>query len=391
MKEGNIDTAFQIWDKLITEIKQDGKKIWRPVTAKNLSAYHNCFVVNMLMHNGWIQYGVAVNLRFIESDFFHIFAMSVTDESYKANKIELQLLFLNQLLFVPNPQLDKLFDLLNKQTFSAKDVFFKILTQKIVEQIEQKIEVSKAKRKENKVKAKKAGQDLSELTTKDIARLKSNLGSDNPKYSSVADKLANEILQCSIDFFNFCHKNVNESSYIEVSMSLAKTAKAIAAGNLAKQRIEDTIVTLEEIKKNNLCFYCNRNIANANSSYLTSIYKETYRSPWYLKRREVRFETREVTTPRCEHCKKTHESSSEWLVALPIILFTIIGLLLGLNTWEEWFFILLVGVVIGIIISSKDQSIKASKANIKKKSAFSEYEPIRNLLNNGWTTIQPTA
>lgn len=33
--------AYQIWDKLMVETKEDGKRFWRSVTEKNSSAFHN--------------------------------------------------------------------------------------------------------------------------------------------------------------------------------------------------------------------------------------------------------------------------------------------------------------------------------------------------------------
>jgi hypothetical protein len=36
-------------------------------------------------------------------------------------------------------------------------------------------------------------------------------------------------------------------------------------------------------------------------------------------------------------------------------------------------------------------SNKAKKANIKKESAFTDFGQIKELLNSGWTTTEPTA
>lgn len=76
----------------------------------------------------------------------------------------------------------------------------KLLLEKPIIQIEQKIETAKNKRKRNKANGAIAGQELFELTSNDFIQLKSIIGSNDIRYTSIADKVANEMLQCSIDF-----------------------------------------------------------------------------------------------------------------------------------------------------------------------------------------------
>jgi hypothetical protein len=52
---------------------------------------------------------------------------------------------------------------------------------------------------------------------------------------------------------------------------------------------------------------------------------------------------------------------------------------------------LILGLILGGIIHIIASSNKAKKANVKKKSAYTEFEPIRKLLHSGWTTTKPTA
>lgn len=97
LKSGEIETAYEIWDKLIAKTDEDGKSYWKLVTEKNFSAYHNYSVLNFIMSNGNLHNAVAASLYFFESDLVQNFVSSVADETYKTNKKELQLLFLNQL------------------------------------------------------------------------------------------------------------------------------------------------------------------------------------------------------------------------------------------------------------------------------------------------------
>src|SRR5690606_20554449 len=86
----------------------------------------------------------------------------------------------------------------------------KYLLQKFTEEplhkIESQIETCKKKRKENKANAYEFGLKLYTNTKDDLILLKSILGTSDLKYKVLADQLANEILQCGIDYFNECQE-----------------------------------------------------------------------------------------------------------------------------------------------------------------------------------------
>lgn len=255
LKQGNINDALQIWEKLIIDTKEDGSRVWKSVTSKNCSAYHNYFVAAFLSNaNANTATAIMANLRFLESDFIQDFKAISTDDTYKTTKKELQLLFLKQLEseFEANGKSKTLIELLKKQQFSAKDEFLKDSLQKPIEYIEQKIEATKAKRKADKTHASNFGKELHDSCKNELTHLKNILGENDIKYSTIADKVANEILQCSIDSFNENQENDSSHDYLASSMKLAKTAATIAVGNLTKERIKDSISTLEEMKDREL-------------------------------------------------------------------------------------------------------------------------------------------
>lgn len=256
LKDGDIEAAYQIWDKLITETKEDGKRFWKTVTEKNYSAFHNCSIINIIRANGNLQNAIVSNLYFLESDLVDKFVLSVADETYKTNKKELQLLFLNQLHLEieANKKIlsAKFLEILNKQEFIAKQDFLKGFVQKLIEQIEHKIETAKNKRKASKANGAKAGQELVTATASDLTQLKSIVGASDIKYTSISDKVANEILQCSIDFFNDSQEKDSNSDYAETAMKLAKQAETLAICKLTKDRVKDSIETLAEMKDKEL-------------------------------------------------------------------------------------------------------------------------------------------
>jgi hypothetical protein len=78
--------------------------------------------------------------------------------------------------------------------------------------------------------------------------LKSILGAANIKYRSVADKLANEIIQCSIDYYNFYHRNNSGYNFVDPALAIANKAFQIAEGSVVKDKVSDTLETYKKKK-----------------------------------------------------------------------------------------------------------------------------------------------
>ena len=399
LKSGDIDAAYEIWDKLITKTDEEGKRFWKPVTEKNYSAFHNCSVLNIIRRNGNLHNSILASLYFLESDLVHKFVSSVADETHKTSKKELQLIFLNKLQSDieanKKSSLPKFLEILNKQEFVAKQDFMKGFVQKPIEQIEHKIETAKNKRKASKASAAKAGQELFTAITNDLIQLKNIVGANDLKYTSIADKAANEILQCSIDFFNDSQEQDSNTDYTETAMKLAKQAETLAVGKLTKDRVEDNVSTLEEIKQKNLCWYCKKNTANIKYSHSVEIYKEIYRSSWYETKKTVRFQKAQVHIPRCKNCYEIHHQTT-WYS----------GCLFNSALWLIWYLITLAvldvglfwsipisgipAIIVYLVISSIVSSNNAKKNNILKETNIENFPPYLQLLKEGWITSEPT-
>jgi hypothetical protein len=200
--------------------------------------------------------GISLKLKFLESDFIKDLKALATDETFKVTNKELQLLFLNQVQAEIEKSggmtSNKFLEILSKLTFLAKEDFLIGFIQKLIEQIEKKIEEAKTKCKANKANAVNIGETLQKETFENLSQIKSILSKSSIKYSSIADKVANEILQCSIDYFNDSKEKNSSEDYAETAIKLAKQAEAIVVGKLIKDRIKGTIETLEEMKNREL-------------------------------------------------------------------------------------------------------------------------------------------
>jgi len=240
LKDGNIKETSALWTKLTND---------KGVDTRNASAFHNLatLLLNYAFKDGTIkedllEKGIKLKLKFLESDFVKDFKALATDETFQTTKKELQLLFLNQVKSeIENHggiTSDKFLEILNKQEFSAKEDFLKGFVLKPIEKIEKKIEESKKKRNGKDAKAGEIGNELYISTQNEHAILKSILGVTDIKFISISDKLANEILQCSITLFNHFHETDTEVG--EIALELNKKASLIALGSIVKERINES-------------------------------------------------------------------------------------------------------------------------------------------------------
>jgi hypothetical protein len=246
IKEADLDQVISIWTKLTS----NGE-----VSQRNASAFSNLgtlYLSGILegtnTNEALLEQGISLKLKFLESDFIKDFKALATDETFKTTKKELQLLFLNQVQSEVEKNgtvtSNKFLDILTKQEFSAKEDFLKGFVQKPIEQIEKKVEEAKTKRKVNKANAANIGKALFEQTSENLKQLKSILGTSNLKFSSISDKVSDEILQCGIDYFS--HYKDSSTDPGSASMDLFRKAKTLAVGNIAKQRCSENTENLQE-------------------------------------------------------------------------------------------------------------------------------------------------
>lgn len=107
-------------------------------------------------------------------------------------------------------------------------------------------EIAEAKAVDNKsISAQlKAGKALKANTFSNLQQLKKIVGANDLRYSRVADKLANQILQCSINYFN-AHQEETRI-IINNALALGEYAQTIAVGNIALDHIKHNVDILRK-------------------------------------------------------------------------------------------------------------------------------------------------
>jgi hypothetical protein len=251
LKEGDIKSALDIWNNLITATKKGEDRFLKKVTVRNASAFHNFFVGSYLTkQNVNMPYAIVSKLHFLESDHCHRFITDVTDITFKISQKELQLQFLAKIVDDGIVEIGTLAQIIKDVNFTAKADYLKNISKFFTDNIKVVISICENARKANSAKAEEAGKKLYNDAQTDLAQLKTIFGERDPGYSSIADKVADEILQCGTAYWNKMQEEYGETSvdYHTKTTNLVKLAQDIAAGNVAKDMVEEALQTLLDLK-----------------------------------------------------------------------------------------------------------------------------------------------
>jgi hypothetical protein len=242
LKKGDKEKAIEIWEK-----KTDGKDI----TSKNFSCFNNIGTLKLLSDSkDEIKEGLEAKIKLIESPSFSDFVLTVADQTYTIDNQKQVEKFVDDILkqFKGRYSSSDTLKLFSNCNGTTQKYLSQKFTEEPIHKIEGQIETCKKKRKANKGNAYEFGLKLYTSTKDDLTLLKSILGTNDLKYKALADQLANEIMQCGIDYFNECQENNSRDNYLESSQKLTKLADSIAVGKMAKDRAKDSLATLEDMK-----------------------------------------------------------------------------------------------------------------------------------------------
>jgi hypothetical protein len=242
LKQGDPQKAIEIWEK-VTNNKE--------VTSKNFSSFNNLGTFKLISDFQIdIKKGIETKIKLIESDYFKNFVCTVADETYTIDtKIQVEK-FVNELLkqFKNQYSILEILQLFSNCSASTQKYLSKKFTEEPLHNIEIQIESCKKNRKNNKIKAYQYGLNLNKNSKNDLKTLKLLLKTTELKYKTIADQLANEIMQCGIDYFNESIEIDSSNNYLEQAKKITKIADKIAVGKLTKDRAKDSLATLSDMQ-----------------------------------------------------------------------------------------------------------------------------------------------
>jgi hypothetical protein len=225
------------------------------VTKRNASAFQN--LSTLYLNNAFkkatisknnLEKGITLKLKFLESDFINDFIKLSSDETYKISKEALQIYFLtqvyNEIEKVDATLVDWYLECISKINFTAKQNYLINFVSKPIEVVKNLIEENKIVRKESPSKAYVLGNSLYTTGSEKIITILNILGKSNIQFTSISDKLSDEILQCGIVYFKKFRDTDTDPS--AKAMDLFKKAKKLAVGSIAIQRCQENTENLQE-------------------------------------------------------------------------------------------------------------------------------------------------
>jgi len=243
---GNKEKAIEIWDKLTDE---------KEVTSKNFSAFNNIGTLYLLEESKQeIKQGITAKIKLIESESFQDFVHTVADVTFSIDKNKQIEILIDELLtqFKNKYSTSETIELFSNCNGTTQKYLSKKFTEEPIHKIETQIEQCTKKRAKDKINAYKYATDLYSNTKSELTLLKSIVGNTNLQYKMLADNVAKEILQSSVDYFNESQEQEKSNNYLEEAMKLAKLAESIALNEATKNKVKENISTLEGMKDKEL-------------------------------------------------------------------------------------------------------------------------------------------
>lgn len=252
LKNGNIDKAIEFWEKAtsngIMEINHSNHK--------NLSIlYLGLSCGNGKLNKDMFLKGLNLSGKFFTNGFSEEFISYSIGTQHSVDHLEVLDSHVDSIIAIAKPYLNTSEGLLTKELINAfssypDEIRNGILDKFIGKQIyniESEIKKCENERVKNVASANKAGFKLVNRTNEDIKYLGSILTASDLKYQLIADKLANEIVECSIRYFNKFHSSEIDPG--DAALKLTQLARKIAVGEKTKQRINDGLPILIEYVK----------------------------------------------------------------------------------------------------------------------------------------------
>ena len=118
------------------------------------------------------------------------------------------------------------------------------LSKPIIDELNKNVEDLKGTKRDNSVNHIEIGLKSYQNTKQKLAELKALLPDKDTRYTVIADKYSQFLLQCAIQKFNSMELPCKED--IQDCLELAKKALDISEGDLVKERIKDNLKTFEE-------------------------------------------------------------------------------------------------------------------------------------------------
>lgn len=252
LKQGQIEKSIDIWNHALKNPM---------VTDKNYSSINNLSTLQLGIYTNKGSFNVekfklAIELKgkLLLSNAFDNFISSVCGNGFSIDREIVLEDFADEIFQTVRPYLNKPNGINPSQLINSFITFPNEIKQYIsgkfisgpITNIETQIQKTKDSRVANPENAEKYGDQLYKNTGKDLVYLKNLCGNNDVQYQMITNNLANEILQCSIDYYNYHLEIDNNIDPGDNSLKIAKYSLSIATDGPIKKRIVENIKIFQE-------------------------------------------------------------------------------------------------------------------------------------------------
>lgn len=204
------------------------------------------------------------------------FVKSVCGVTYSVDRTTLNSIFIEEMWQLVSPeQLLEIYSSITGLSSETKSYVRKKVVDGYIDKIESELSTAQNVNSKDSHASYDAGVRLMNNTKTVLSKLKSVLGSNDMQFTRISDKLANQILQCGINYFN--NTPESKSTSISKAYTLQNYAGQIAVGQMAKDRCKKNLAILDSLKEEAKIESDLNYIANQlKSSLLTSINDAIY-------------------------------------------------------------------------------------------------------------------
>lgn len=254
LSEGHTEKAIEFW------LKDTDKNI----SNTNYSSFKNLSLMYMYQSTESDKFkkdiflnGLSLSCEFIKySEGVTNFANAVLNNRINFDINDSIVDCVDQIIQFVGPHIAKRksqFKITNKELFTTISPISTVIdiNNKFIgkhkQRIQTLVEESKKKREDSPTTANKTGLKLFKDSKESLDEMKAILSKTDLEFQLVNDTLAEEILQCSIDYFNHYRETSTDPS--KDAMKLLNCAKDLAVGKKLKDRIDNSYPIIKEFSE----------------------------------------------------------------------------------------------------------------------------------------------
>jgi hypothetical protein len=251
LAENNVNKAIEIWTMTLKE----------NVTKSNFSSYQNLstlyFILSWIGHDiniNYVKEAIGLKYKFIRSIYFNDFCENVVGKNFNSTTDNVVKEFLKVLKKDYEKQLNignglttrKFLSMFSSFTNEEQKFLKNLFTSDITSKINSSLEMSINKRNKDPQNADVFGKELYKNIKAPIGELEKLYESTDIEFQMIVNKCAVEILQCSIEYFNYHVEKDTGRDPGEDALKLAKYALALNPASNIKTRIDENISVYEK-------------------------------------------------------------------------------------------------------------------------------------------------